>query len=57
MSHAPRSGTTRWRVSGIKRNGERIRENFANAQEAQYRCTEVGIAAQLTAAPRCGPHV
>ena len=37
----PRSGTTSWRVSGIKRNGERIRENFAEAQEAQYRYTEL----------------
>ncbi len=36
-----RSGTISWRVSGIKRNGERIRENFADAQEAQYRYTEV----------------
>jgi hypothetical protein len=33
----PRTDTTNWRASGIKRNGERIRENFANPQEAQYR--------------------
>ena len=24
----PRTKTTSWRVSGIKRNGQRIRENF-----------------------------
>jgi integrase len=37
----PRTGTTSWRVSGIKRNGERIRENFADSQEAQLRYTEL----------------
>ena len=37
----PRTSTTSWRVSGIKRNGERIRENFADPQEAQYRYTEL----------------
>ena len=37
----PRTGTNSWRVSGIKRNGERIRENFADPQEAQYRYTEL----------------
>ena len=37
----PRSGTTSWRVSGIKHNGQRIRENFADPQEAQYRYTEL----------------
>ena len=37
----PRTDTTSWRVSGIKRNGERIRENFADATEAQYRHTEL----------------
>lgn len=37
----PRTGTTSWRVSGIKRNGERIRENFADPAEAQFRYTEL----------------
>jgi integrase len=37
----PRTGTTSWRVSGIKRNGERIRDNFADPQEAQFRYTEL----------------
>ena len=37
----PRTGTTSWRVSGIKRNGERIRENYADPQEAQFRYTEL----------------
>jgi integrase len=37
----PRTETTSWRVSGIKRNGERIRENFADPREAQYRYTEL----------------
>ena len=38
----PRTDTTSWRVSGIKRNGERIRENYADPQEAQLRYTELG---------------
>src|SRR3974390_435230 len=37
----PRTGTTSWRVSGIKRNGERVRENYADPQEAQFRYTEL----------------
>ena len=37
----PRTGTTSWRVSGIRRNGERIRENYADPQEAQLRYTEL----------------
>ena len=37
----PRTNTTSWRVSGIKRNGERIRENYADPQEAQLRYTEL----------------
>src|SRR3974377_2469536 len=37
----PRTDTTSWRVSGIKRNGERVRENFADPQEAQFRYTEL----------------
>lgn len=37
----PRTDTTSWRVSGIKRNGERIRENFADVTEAQFRQTEL----------------
>jgi len=37
----PRTDTTSWRVSGIKRNGERIRENYADPQEAQFRYTEL----------------
>jgi len=37
----PRTGTPSWRVTGTRRNGERIRENFAAAQEAQYRHTEL----------------
>ena len=37
----PRTGTTSWRVSGIKRNGERVRDNFVDPQEAQLRYTEL----------------
>jgi len=37
----PRTGTQSWRVTGTRRNGERIRENFPEAQEAQYRHTEL----------------
>ena len=37
----PRTESTSWRVSGIKRNGERIRENFMKPKEAQYRYTEL----------------
>ena len=37
----PRTGTPSWRVTGTRRNGERIRENFARAEEAQYRFTEL----------------
>jgi integrase len=37
----PRTGTTSWRVSGIKRNGQRVRENFADPQEGQFRYTEL----------------
>jgi hypothetical protein len=36
----PRTGTPSWRVTGTRRNGERIRENFASAQEARYRHKE-----------------
>src|SRR3974390_1971223 len=44
----PRTGTTSWRVSGIRRNGERVRENFADPQEAQFRYTEVEGEYQVT---------
>ena len=37
----PRTGTKSWRVTGTRRNGERIRENYADAQEAQFRHTEL----------------
>ena len=37
----PRTDTTSWRVSGIRRNGERIRENYVDPQEAQLRYTEL----------------
>ena len=37
----PRTETASWRVTGTRRNGERIRENFADAPEAQYRHTEL----------------
>ena len=37
----PRTGTPSWRVTGTRRNGERIRENFARAEEAQFRHTEL----------------
>ena len=50
----PRTGTASWRVTGTRRNGERIRENFADAKEAHIRSTELeaefpaanGVAAQ-----------
>ena len=37
----PRTNTPSWRVTGTRRNGKRIRENFARAEEAQFRCTEL----------------
>ncbi len=37
----PRTGTPSWRVTGTRRNGERIRDNFVAADEAQYRHTEL----------------
>src|ERR1043166_9399030 len=37
----PKTGTASWRVTGTRRNGERIRENFADAAEAQFRHTEL----------------
>ena len=37
----PRTGTPSWRVTGPRRNGERIREHFVAADEAQYRHTEL----------------
>src|SRR6516162_11271614 len=37
----PRTCTTSWRVTGTRRNGERIRENFADVAEAQFRQTEL----------------
>ena len=30
-----------WQVTGTRRNGECIRENFARAEEAQFRFTEL----------------
>ena len=35
----PRTGTPSWRVTGTRRNGERIRENFTDSEEAQFRQT------------------
>lgn len=35
----PRTRTTSLRVTGTRRNGERIRENFARAEDAQFRQT------------------
>ena len=37
----PRTKTISWRVSGIKRNGQRVGENFADPNEAQLRYTEL----------------
>jgi hypothetical protein len=37
----PRTNTASWRVTGTCRNGDRIRENFARADEAQFRHTEL----------------
>jgi len=37
----PRTGTASLRVTGTRRNGERIRENFARADDAQFRQTEL----------------
>jgi len=37
----PRTGTPSWRVTGTRRNGERIRENFTDSEEAQFRQTEL----------------
>jgi integrase len=37
----PRTGTPSWRVTGTRRNGERIRENFARSDDAQFRQTEL----------------
>ncbi len=37
----PRSGSKSWRVSGIKRDGSRIRENYAELQAAECRHVEL----------------
>ncbi len=37
----PRTGTGSWRVSGIKLDGKRVRENFTSAKEAQSRQIEL----------------
>ena len=37
----PRTGSPSWRVTGTRRNGERIRENFARSDDAQFRQTEL----------------
>lgn len=37
----PRTGSLSWRVAGIKREGTRIRENFADAEEARNRQIEL----------------
>jgi len=37
----PRTGSGAWRVTGTKRNGERVRENFADIQSAQCRQIEL----------------
>jgi integrase len=37
----PRTFTQSWRVTGTRRNGERIRENFVDVAEAQFRQTEL----------------
>lgn len=37
----PRTGSSSWRVSGIKRDGARIRDNFSNLQAAQVRQIEL----------------
>src|SRR5262245_14558489 len=36
-----RGGTTSWRVTGIKRDGTRIRENFSDAAAARCRQTDL----------------
>lgn len=36
-----RTGSTSWRVSGIKRDGERVRQNFSDLQAAQCRQVEL----------------
>src|SRR5262245_41658510 len=37
----PRTGSVSWRVSGIKRDGVRIRENYCEASAAQARQVEL----------------
>lgn len=37
----PRTGSTSWRVSGSRRNGERIRENFGEQEAARCRQVEL----------------
>ena len=43
----PRTGSKSWRVSGTKRDGARIRENYFNAQDARHR--QVGLEAEFLA--------
>src|SRR5262249_15714343 len=38
-----RGGSTSWRVSGTKRDGTRIRENFSDAKTAECRKAELGL--------------
>ena len=38
-----RGGSTSWRVSGSKRDGTRIRENFSDAKAAECRKAELGL--------------
>src|SRR5262245_44679343 len=37
----PRTGSSSYRVSGIKRDGTRIRENYTDGQRAQHRLIEL----------------
>src|SRR5690242_19186438 len=39
----PRTSTQSWRVTGTRKNGVRVRENFADAKAAQFRQTELEV--------------
>lgn len=45
-----RTGTTSWRVTGMRANGERIRENFANPKDAQ--CRQIALESEFFTAPQ-----
>src|ERR1041385_5173677 len=41
LPYTNRTGSKSWRVSGTKRDGTRIQENFADPKDAQFRQVEL----------------